>query len=801
MAGRDIRQRVSLPTEESSNNHSKSNSSSREKQKQSLLFSGSTSTTCTSALSSAAAPGTISESNPNYSNNNSGDCKSHGHGTWNSKSRKRGRAKNEQRNSSSPSSLILVAMHILKRMGQHIVSSAAAVLLIFKAKAALCCHQRGWSFKVLVTVTVVSLTIFAHYFLVSVLGWYIHPPLHSRSAEDGRIRRRWRGTRSNRITQQDAAVRIPILLPLPGGKTTTTTTTMNYLLRTASASTSTLKQAALLPPHSMIVEALSSTRRSLHHKLQGHHPLSNDPETPAGGSTQPDYGALDLIFPKNSHPHKKEYSYSSHSQSGMITMPRDIHYPFVEGAAFVVEEDTPDWIVVDYKLRLDDDFKRGRRVGLYNFNRARPDHHGDNHNNNKNDKTKNHCKRPAWYRDYYPNCNTFHETQMLEHDVHSLGHGYYKSAFTMLDNMDAASASLHLETTSSTNTSTFEDAADDAKTTTQGNHKHENKNTVVVLKALRTKHSNFTADIMEVDRLESLILERLSSSPRIMDIYGACSTSILMEYAPVEIIDDVLWDGGEGGITRHEVQQCEAEAKAASAPESVSEALPSSPDTRIHVVPPPCQGNDLTPREKLKLALEMARAVADLHGFQDGGIIHLDIKLEQFLATDANWSSIKLNDFNKADIMLYDDRGTHGNVNANGDGEHGYCHFRNKLLGIHRAPEENDGAWIDEQSDVYCLGTLFLAILTGMWSYYDTEEPVLPDDDVSMEDTDRFGVPQLPPMGEKWRQRAVTSASIEEQALIKAIDLCLVEDPKQRPTVFAIVELLHKAMAMATTSE
>lgn len=81
--------------------------------------------------------------------------------------------------------------------------------------------------------------------------------------------------------------------------------------------------------------------------------------------------------------------------------------------------------------------------------------------------------------------------------------------------------------------------------------------------------------------------------------------------------------------------------------------------------------NRLSSRDKLRAALHMAEALADLHGYKNGVIVHQDIQLSQFLLTKDK-TRIKLNDFNRAEFMLWDDQAqeycqyspgsAHGNV-------------------------------------------------------------------------------------------------------------------------------------------
>jgi hypothetical protein len=67
----------------------------------------------------------------------------------------------------------------------------------------------------------------------------------------------------------------------------------------------------------------------------------------------------------------------------------------------------------------------------------------------------------------------------------------------------------------------------------------------------------------------------------------------------------------------------------------------------------------------------MAEALADLNGYMNGVIVHQDIQLSQLLLTKDK-TRIKLNDFNRAEFLLWDEQGqeycqyntgsAHGNV-------------------------------------------------------------------------------------------------------------------------------------------
>lgn len=85
-----------------------------------------------------------------------------------------------------------------------------------------------------------------------------------------------------------------------------------------------------------------------------------------------------------------------------------------------------------------------------------------------------------------------------------------------------------------------------------------------------------------------LVMERLTASPRIVDAYAHCGTTVLVEAIPLELEEYVV--PGEGYIKQEELHD-EADVKPM---------------------------NNFTIEEKLHMTLEMAESLADLHGFKDG---------------------------------------------------------------------------------------------------------------------------------------------------------------------------------------
>ena len=135
----------------------------------------------------------------------------------------------------------------------------------------------------------------------------------------------------------------------------------------------------------------------------------------------------------------------------------------------------------------------------------------------------------------------------------------------------------------------------------------------------------YTHGLKDLTRIrnEAIIMERLSSSPRIVGIYGHCGTSVLMEAMVADVHTKIMPTSGL--ISQDALDRIQINA----------------------VVPM----NSYTAAQKFKIALEMAEALADIHGFEGGPIIHCDTHIEQWL--EARDGSLKLNDFNNAHISRW----------------------------------------------------------------------------------------------------------------------------------------------------
>ena len=140
---------------------------------------------------------------------------------------------------------------------------------------------------------------------------------------------------------------------------------------------------------------------------------------------------------------------------------------------------------------------------------------------------------------------------------------------------------------------------------------------------LAKKHTWGAKDLYTIHK-EANILERLSRSPRILNIYGACGTSVFIEAMASDLHTKII--KGTGFAAQEELDKLDG----------------------VHPL------NDFTPSEKLQISLDMAMSLADMHGFEGGPICHADTHIEQWLI--APDGSIKLNDFNNARQPTWDTR-------------------------------------------------------------------------------------------------------------------------------------------------
>jgi len=249
-------------------------------------------------------------------------------------------------------------------------------------------------------------------------------------------------------------------------------------------------------------------------------------------------------------------------------------------------------------------------------------------------------------------------------------------------------------------------------------------------------------DVYEYSRMDAMVAERLMSSPRVFDIYGFCGLSIVSEFFEHGDIEPLAVPN-QGSLTDAEKQQ-------------------------VKEGPLPVF-NDISPSEKLRMSLQMAEGIADIHGNTGGVIVHQDVQLSQFLF-NSDKSILKLNDFNRAEFMLWNEK----------DAE--YCKYTEFVgSGSWRSPEEYFDNPLNEQVDVFSLGNNMYSLLTGLWVFYD--EP------------HTSGIQRRIKKGETaYINPQFKERSFQEAKLVEAIEWCHKFNPDDRPTVFELVAFLRQAI-------
>lgn len=180
-----------------------------------------------------------------------------------------------------------------------------------------------------------------------------------------------------------------------------------------------------------------------------------------------------------------------------------------------------------------------------------------------------------------------------------------------------------------------------------------------VIKTLRYGHL-VTERNIDRNRRDAVSLERLSSSPHVVDVYGYCSISGVFEYSDGGDITEAIWSNGDGN-----------------------------------------QPRDLSSLDKLRIATQAIMGLADAHTTDDpnqSAIAHADIGLTQYIMIDGRY---KLNDFNRARFLLKNR--TTGAT----------CPYQiGSNPGKNRSPEEYAYENMTEKVDVYSYGNIIHALLT-----------------------------------------------------------------------------------------
>lgn len=331
------------------------------------------------------------------------------------------------------------------------------------------------------------------------------------------------------------------------------------------------------------------------------------------------------------------------------------------------------------------------------------------------------CRRPAFARQLHINCNSFHEidrvTDTVDQQLDYVSEGAYRHVWVSKSNPFSKFV-----------VKTYK--WDEVHGSTDG-------------EATYDRETDF-----EYMRMDAYIGDIFTSNPYFVDTYGYCAASMLSEYMPYGDVESIV-DNSERTANLHKMY---------------------TDKKLLHM-------NDLSPDVKLQLALEQAEAVSYLHNHPGGVIVHDDIQLPQFLLTRDPSHGLqtgpqlqKLNDFNRAVIMLWDDE------------KQQYCRYKNGGGGGDwRAPEEYLDLPLNEKIDVFSLGENILTIVSGLDPF--------PEEATAKNAARRIQEGEIPDIDDRIKRR-----SFAERKLAEIARRCFTFNPDERITINELVQLLREAV-------
>jgi serine/threonine protein kinase len=254
------------------------------------------------------------------------------------------------------------------------------------------------------------------------------------------------------------------------------------------------------------------------------------------------------------------------------------------------------------------------------------------------------CVRPDWHSFSFPTCNDIHEV-----DLRRIVKGRSQDPSSARTRLGYVSAGLWRSVWA-----VF--ARDESE--------------VSVLKVMKGEHEVNPRNV-DRHRRDALVMERLTESPNVVDIYGFCGNTVLTEFAP-RTLDDVIYSPRAKPVHRDD-----------------------SPEVFTRQ----------TTAGRLDLAVGVMKGLAAIHDIDGGPIVHADIQAKQFLISSDG--HVKINDFNRCRFMAHRRK------------DQTSCLFQIPTSpGKSRSPEEYSEALLDEKLDVYSTANVLYGIITGTKAWY-----------------------------------------------------------------------------------
>mmetsp|Transcript_16391 Transcript_16391/g.24037 ORF Transcript_16391/g.24037 Transcript_16391/m.24037 type:complete len:688 (-) Transcript_16391:313-2376(-) len=347
--------------------------------------------------------------------------------------------------------------------------------------------------------------------------------------------------------------------------------------------------------------------------------------------------------------------------------------------------------------------------------------------------------QPEWQSTFYPNCNAFHELELgqglLRKSVDLVGlKGFWRHAWKVLD-VDGllGDGVSHLDLGKTDSLGKY----DGRSRRLLGDIQEEKLAIPVVLKTLKYEH-NYEENYYETNRIDAVAMERLTSSPHVMNIYGYCGQSALTEFATTQLKKLV---------------------------------------------------DKLNRRGRLYLARDIASGMADVHNIGNAGegnatLVHNDINPSNIMVS---YGVPKFNDFNIGIMMEWNQKKSRP------------CRFWNHHPNAQwRAPEEQpDGHHLSktplsEKIDIYALGNIFFRIIVGVdpWRAYRGASGRVEDNEKMLIAELKRTTGTAPPVKESVEKSKDPAVVAIREVMYK----CFRKDPEKRPSAKQIVKDLERAI-------
>lgn len=372
-----------------------------------------------------------------------------------------------------------------------------------------------------------------------------------------------------------------------------------------------------------------------------------------------------------------------------------------------------------------------------------------------------HCFRAAeWHSYSFPTCNNMHELDFLGGVVPPSTHAVERPSdshedvegYDETDAKDEVYIEYKFSGASRSSWLVHSACTDGSDCVAPGLNATDEKSTgpQLILKTLNWDTA-YDEVVYEHQRIDALVSERLTSSPRIIDIYGFCGGSAMNEFA----------DGGSFGRMIRRMNETES----------------------------------MPPEELLVHARDAALGLADMHEIDGRGnittFVHHDYGAKNFLTVNGK---LKISDFNDGQLLGWDRK---RNRRCRGFFWDGKC-GENRERTHRRSPEECMGDRYrystSEKVEVYHLGSFLFYLLTeGGWPY--------------MFEVSSKGVrhqPKSPKVKKMIASGVQPALPVEVQAsnntavraLVQAMKWAYTYSPKKRPSARAVGEFLDKKVKM-----